>query len=309
MAMATDESCRLGAPMPISGLALTQLIDIGKIYPQRGTGPAINYMAMVHTFAGTTPAFGATTCAGQMIPVAQDQAMFSILGTSYGGDGIRQFGLPNLCQRVAAGGGPQAWLPSAVSMTYMIAASGGAGPSEYPMIGAIGLFGGDFAPAGWLVADGSMLALSQNVPLFEAIGATFGGNGESTFQLPDLQGRAAVGAGLGAAVTIALGQQIDAGPDTPVACLGLNYLINVGGAAPPNGGDGGFPPSAAVLGEVVGYAGATIPDGWLPADGREMSVEANEALFGVIGATFGGDGKSSFALPDLRTRLVEGGLS
>jgi microcystin-dependent protein len=40
-----------------------------------------------------------------------------------------------------------------------------------------------------------------------------------------------------------------------------------------------------------------------------MLVEANEALFGVIGATFGGDGKSSFALPDLRTRLVEGGLS
>jgi microcystin-dependent protein len=309
MAMATDEGCRLGGPMPISMLALTQLIDTGKAYPQRGTGPAINYMAMIHTFAGANSAFGASTCAGQMLAVAQDQPMFSILGTSYGGDGITHFELPNLRQRVAAGGGPQAWLPSAVSLTYLIAAGGGAGPSEFPMIGALGLFGGNFAPAGWLVADGSMMALSQNVPLFEAIGATFGGNGETTFQLPDLQGRAVVGAGQGPSVAIALGQQVDAGPDTPVSCLGLNYLINVGGAAPPDGGNGGFPPSAAVLGEVAAYAGAYIPEGWLPADGREMSVEANEALFGVIGARFGGDGKSSFALPDLRTRLVEGGLS
>jgi microcystin-dependent protein len=164
-------------------------------------------------------------------------------------------------------------------------------------------------PAGWLAADGSMLAISQNVPLFEAIGATFGGNGETVFQLPDLLGRAAVGAGQGASVSLALGQQVDAGPDTPVACLGLSYLINVGGGAPPVGGNGGFPPSAAVLGEVVAYAGAATPEGWLPADGREMSIEANEALFGVIGATFGGDGKVSFALPDLRTRMLEGGLS
>ena len=308
--MATDEDCRLGEPMPISTLALTQLIDTGGAFPQAGQGTAINYMAMVHSFAGTSPAFGASTCAGQLLTVAGHQALFSILGPTYGGDPMVNFALPNLRQRVAGGGGPLApQTGQGLPMAYMIAAAGGAGPSEYPMVGAIGLFAGNYLPAGWLAADGSMLAISQNVPLFEAIGATFGGNGETVFQLPDLIGRAAVGAGQGPSVAIALGQQIDAGPDTPVACLGLNYLINVGGAAPPDGGNGGFPPSAAVLGEVVAYAGAAIPEGWLPADGREMSVESNEALFGVIGDTFGGDGKISFALPDLRTRMVEGGLS
>jgi microcystin-dependent protein len=191
-------------------------------------------------------------------------------------------------------------------MTYMIAAAGGAGPGEYPMVGAIGLFAGLAAPAGWLVADGSILPLSQYVALFEAIGTTFGGNGASVVALPDLTGRAVVGAGQGPTVAITLGQQVDAGPDTAVACLGLNYIINVTGAAPPASGNGGFPPSAAVLGEVVAYAGAAIPEGWLPADGREMLIEGNEALFGVLGDRFGGDGETSFALPDLRCNLVEG---
>ena len=161
-------------------------------------------------------------------------------------------------------------------------------------------------PAGWLVADGSILPLQQYVPLFEAIGTTFGGNGATVVQLPNLTGRAAVGAGQGGSVSIALGQQVDAGPDTPVSCLGLNYMINVGGGAPPAQGNGGFPPSAAVLGEVVAYAGAAIPDGWLPADGREMPVAGNEALFGVIGTRFGGNGETSFALPDLRCNMVVG---
>jgi len=308
MQQTKSEGPLLGAE--ISTLALTQLIDTGGAFPQQGQGSAINYMAMVHTFAGTSPAYGASTCAGQLLKVIDHQALFSILSATYGGDPIVNFALPNLGQRIAVGGGPLA-PPTGpgLQMTYMIAATGGAGPAEYPMVGAIGLFAGMDPPAGWLAADGSMLAISQNVPLFEAIGATFGGNGESVFQLPDLSGCGAVGAGQGPSVSIVLGQQVPAGADTSVACLGLNCLINVGGGAPPVGGNGGFPPSAAVLGEVVAYAGVTVPDGWLPADGREMSIETNEALFGVIGDRFGGDGKVSFALPDLRTRMVVGGLS
>jgi microcystin-dependent protein len=144
------------------------------------------------------------------------------------------------------------------------------------------------------------------VPLFEAIGTTFGGNGATIVQLPDLQGRAAVGAGQGPAVSIALGQKVDAGPDTPVSCIGLNYIINVSGGPPPASGDGAFPNSASVLSEVVAYAGANIPAGWLPCDGREMPVTGNEALFQLIGTTFGGNGETSFALPDLRCNLVTG---
>jgi microcystin-dependent protein len=305
--MATIEGCQLGSAPPISTLALTQLLDSHGTYPQPGAGAAVNTMAMVHTFAGAFTAFGAPACDGQMLRVMTGQALYSILGTSYGGDGIEDFALPNLRSLVAAGGGPIGSRTAAsLSMTYMIAVAGGAGPAEYPMVGAIGLFAGINPPAGWLVADGSVLPLQQYVPLFEAIGTAFGGNGATDVQLPDLVGRAAVGAGQGPSVSIALGQQVDAGPDTPVACLGLNYLINVAGAAPPATGNGGFAPSAAVLGEVVAYAGAAIPDGWLPCDGRELLVSGNEALFGVLGSRFGGNGETSFALPDLRCNMVEG---
>ena len=86
-------------------------------------------------------------------------------------------------------------------------------------------------------------------------------------RLPDLQGRAVVGAGQGPVASIALGQAIDAGPDTSVACLGLNYIVNVSGALPPGEGDGGFPPTASVLGEFIAYAGASIPSGWVTAAG------------------------------------------
>jgi microcystin-dependent protein len=303
----SDVGCRLGAePSPISTLSLTQLIDSGGTYPQPGTGPATNVMAMVRTLTYGGPAYGASPCDGQVLQIASHQALFSLLGTSYGGDGITRFGLPDLRGLTAMGGGPnQGRTAAALGMTYMIAVAGGTG-SAFPMVGAIGLFAGIHPPAGWLIADGSVLPLSQYVPLFEAIGTTFGGNGATVVQLPDLRGRAALGAGQGPVAAVALGQQVNAGPDTPVACLGLNYIVNVSGSVPPTQGNGGFPDSASVLGEVIAFAGPAIPAGWLPADGREMLITDNQALFDLIGTSFGGDGKTSFALPDLRTNRVEG---
>jgi len=296
------------APFPISTLDLTQLIDSGGTFPEPGPGPATNVMALVRTLAYGGPAYGAQSCDGQLLPVPNYQPLFSLLGTSYGGDGEMHFALPNLRQKSAIGGGTQQQAPTAEAqpMTYMIAVEGDAGDAAFPMLGAIGLFAALHPPAGWLVADGSILPLMQYVPLFEVIGTAFGGNGETTVQLPDLNGCAAVGAGRGASASIALGQQVAAGPDTPVACLGLNYIINVSGSAPPSSGNGGFPDSSSVLGEVIAFAGANIPGGWLPADGREMLVADNQALFELIGTTFGGEGETSFCLPDARVRMVVG---
>ena len=304
--MATNaDGCRLGAePGPISTLALTQLIDSGGTYPQPGTWPATNVMAMIRTLTYGGPAYGASSCEGQLLPIATHQALFSLLGISYGGDGQTRFALPNLRGRIAMGGGPGQGGP-ALGMTYMIAANGAAGPA-FPMVGAIGLFAGVNPPAGWLVADGSLLALTQNIALFEAIGATFGGNGVSTFALPELRSRAPLGVGQGPVAPVRLGQQVDAGPDTPVAGLGLNFAINVSGIVPPSTGNGGFPDSVSVLGEVIAFAGPTLPSGWLPCDGREMPIADYETLFELIGTDFGGDGTVSFALPDLRTNMVVG---
>jgi microcystin-dependent protein len=52
------------------------------------------------------------------------------------------------------------------------------------------MFAGNFAPTGWKFCDGEMLQISQNETLFQLIGTTYGGDGESTFALPDLRGRA-----------------------------------------------------------------------------------------------------------------------
>ena len=66
-----------------------------------------------------------------------------------------------------------------------------------PFVGQIALFGFPFAPQGWAFCDGKMMALFQNIALFQVIGNNYGGNGQTTFALPNLQGRAAIGAGQG----------------------------------------------------------------------------------------------------------------
>jgi microcystin-dependent protein len=54
------------------------------------------------------------------------------------------------------------------------------------------MFGGNFAPVGWLFCEGQQLSISENETLFQLIGTTYGGDGEETFNLPDLQGRVPV---------------------------------------------------------------------------------------------------------------------
>ncbi len=58
-----------------------------------------------------------------------------------------------------------------------------------PYVGEIRMFAGNFAPAGWMFCEGQLLPISENETLFNLIGTTYGGDGESTFALPDLRGR------------------------------------------------------------------------------------------------------------------------
>jgi microcystin-dependent protein len=66
-----------------------------------------------------------------------------------------------------------------------------------PYVGEIRMFGGNFAPAGWMFCDGQLLPISENETLFNLIGTTYGGDGQSTFALPDLRGRLPVHQGNG----------------------------------------------------------------------------------------------------------------
>ncbi len=58
-----------------------------------------------------------------------------------------------------------------------------------PYVGEIRMFAGNFAPAGWMFCEGQLLPISENETLFNLIGTTYGGDGQSTFALPNLQGR------------------------------------------------------------------------------------------------------------------------
>jgi microcystin-dependent protein len=70
-----------------------------------------------------------------------------------------------------------------------------------PFIGEIRMFGGSFAPAGWAFCDGQLMPISQNDALFQLIGTIYGGDGEETFALPDLQGRAPMHQGQGPGIS------------------------------------------------------------------------------------------------------------
>ena len=78
-----------------------------------------------------------------------------------------------------------------------------------PFLGSITLFGGNFAPRGYMFCQGQLLAISQNSALFTLIGTTYGGDGQVTFALPNLAGRAAVHQGQGPGLSnYVIGQSI-----------------------------------------------------------------------------------------------------
>jgi microcystin-dependent protein len=66
-----------------------------------------------------------------------------------------------------------------------------------PYLGEIMLFAGATPPSGWALCNGQLLSIAQNMALFQLIGTTYGGNGTTTFALPDLRGRAPIHAGQG----------------------------------------------------------------------------------------------------------------
>ncbi len=66
-----------------------------------------------------------------------------------------------------------------------------------PLLGSISMFGGNFAPRGWALCNGQLLPIAQNTALFSLLGTTYGGDGRTTFALPDLRGRAPISSGHG----------------------------------------------------------------------------------------------------------------
>ncbi len=115
--------------------------------------------------------------------------------------------------------------------------------SENPFFGEIMMFGGNFCPRFWARCDGQLLPISQNNALFSLLGTTYGGDGRTTFGLPDLRGRAPIGNGYGVGLPeVKLGQKggtqsvttVQPGQKTAVnnPNLGLTYCICLQGIYP-----------------------------------------------------------------------------
>lgn len=218
----------------------------------------------------------------------------------------------------------------------------------------IRLFPYQFVPEGWLACDGQLLAISQHEALHQVIGSTYGGDGVTTFALPDLRGRSAVhpGAGIpqassGGSATHTLttaelpahtheirassaaaddaepGGASFAATDRPHYGPANQVVLAEGVLAPSSGGgqphdnmpphlvlvhaisvDGMLPSGTRehlpFVGEVRMFAGGFAPEGWAVCDGQTLPIMQNQALFSLLGNTYGGDGTSVFALPDLR---------
>ncbi len=154
-----------------------------------------------------------------------------------------------------------------------------AGPDAY--IGDIMIVGFNFCPRGWALADGQLLPISQNQALFSLLGTQFGGDGRTTFGLPDMRSRAAIGQGSGPALPTYRAGQVGGGEYTVMTTLTMpshNHLVNAnnldgdkpgpGGkllAAAPTGGTGNEtiysnqPANVTMNPTMIGNTGQNLP--------------------------------------------------
>jgi microcystin-dependent protein len=112
-----------------------------------------------------------------------------------------------------------------------------------PFVGEIRMFAGNFPPNGWMFCEGAPLPISENDQLFQLIGTTYGGDGESTFNLPNLASRVPIHMGTGPdGTTYQLGEMAGTEQETltvqqiPSHSHPLTASTSVGSQAPPAGG-------------------------------------------------------------------------
>jgi len=369
-------------------VGINPIIALYGAFPHSGSGTQNVLLGEVSMFAGNYEPAGWAFADGRLLPIHQHTALFSLLGTTYGGNGETTFGLPDLRGRIAigtgdgpgltnrtfgqsggqdnvtlttsqipahshllppspastfdtGGGQPHTNMQPYLALTHTITQIGsfpseGGGSADLGFLARVRRFAGNFAPGGMELTEGQLIPIHHNPALFSLLGTNYGGDGETTFALPDLRGRTPIGPRTGPGLSTRyldqhLGQEevvlstqqmpshnhdwthstgvrttANTGSGQPHQnmgpSLGLNYIISLYGTYPfPGSGlDEGF------IGEVSLFAGNFAPAGWAFADGQLLSIASNSALFSILGTTYGGDGETTFGLPDLRGRTALG---
>ena len=150
-----------------------------------------------------------------------------------------------------------------------------------PFIGQIQPFGFNFAPRNWAMCQGQILSIAQNTALFSLLGTTYGGNGQTTFALPDLRGRTMVGIGQGPGLSnINWGEQ----GGTEQTTLITNNLPSHTHTATSTLFAEGLPGTAT---NPAGKLLAGIQNGYINPDPTANKALSDESITTVIGNTGG----------------------
>ncbi|AZO57370.1 MAG: phage tail protein [Mesorhizobium sp.] len=166
-----------------------------------------------------------------------------------------------------------------------------------PYVGEIRMFGGNFAPAGWMFCQGQLLPISENDTLFNLIGTTYGGDGQETFALPNLSGRIPIHAGQGPGMSqnYALGEAAGVESVTlttsQIPAHGHALMASLNTASDPNPGGNVLATSPTISAYVVDVAGAGLAGNSLTTAGGSnphdnfmpyLCVNFIISLFGVF---------------------------
>jgi len=160
-----------------------------------------------------------------------------------------------------------------------------------PFVGEIRMFAGNFAPAGWMLCQGQLLPISENETLFNLIGTTYGGDGQTTFALPDLRSRVPVHVGPGFALGQAAGtetvtltvNQIPGHSHVPQCFAAAGNQLGPGNgvwaSSTPATYFGDTAPSTAFAASAIGSSGGSQPhDNMIPF----LVINFILSLFGVF---------------------------
>lgn len=146
-----------------------------------------------------------------------------------------------------------------------------------PFIGQITMFAGNFAPRGWALCDGQLLQISQHSALFSILGTIYGGDGRTTFGLPDLRGRVAIHAGSGPGLTP---RQLGRKSGTETVTLNANQIPahthnmrGNSGAPDESNPQGGVPANSAATGEDLYNSASNVNMGATANAGGNQSHE------------------------------------
>jgi microcystin-dependent protein len=161
-------------------------------------------------------------------------------------------------------------------------------------VGELRLFAGNYVPTGWLACRGGELDREHYDELADEIGDNFGRSPYGGVELPDLRGRALLGkktpSGQGGRPIGTTGKALCVGDSgSNPATFGLTYMIS------PR-----LQVGRQLFGEVRPFPYNFVPKNWMVCDGTVLKVSQFTGLFSVILDRFGGDGRNTFALPDLR---------